>query len=725
MNDANLLALLKQSFGFDTFRPLQQEIIRYVLTGRDVFALLPTGGGKSLCYQLPALANSGLTLVISPLIALMKDQVDNLTTAGIPATFLNSTLHPDEVRKRMEGLNDGKYRLLYVAPERAMNTSFQRDIQRWKVNLIAVDEAHCVSEWGHDFRPEYRQLATLRDILPQAPLMALTATATGRVREDIVSHLRMRDPAIHVGSFNRPNLSYRVSPKTGAFQQILSLATERRGESGIVYCQSRRGTETIASRLQANGIVARPYHAGLSPEERSTNQELFIRDEIQVVCATIAFGMGVDKPNVRFVIHHDLPKNVEGYYQETGRAGRDGLPSECLLLFSAGDVTKYTRFIDEKPDPQEQKIALDQLRHMVAFSESAECRRRQLLEYFGENFSDNNCGGCDNCLNPRETFDGTAVAQKFLSCVYRIRKHSGFSVGAAHVADVLTGSSSAKVLQRGHSELSTYGIGREHNRTEWQAIARQLITHKLLEQVPPHSVLEITPPGADFLRKRETIQLTSLIQGPAAAYRSRAGDIPCDEELFTRLRDLRKKLADERNVPAYVIFSDVSLRHMARRYPETPEAFGSITGVGERKREEFGSLFVGEVLAHTREHPQQTFSEEVPAPKPPRDRSLSDSVTYSLELFQQGKSIDEIATTRKLAPNTIHSHLVRAIEAGAELPTDLFYTAEEAVKMAEAFRTAGSEGLTPVKEQLGDSISYEKLRYYRALTQQQVGATSS
>ncbi|MGI8966423.1 MAG: RecQ family ATP-dependent DNA helicase, partial [Limisphaerales bacterium] len=402
MTPVPLLPLLKQYFGFTSFRPLQEEIIRDAFAGKDTFALLPTGGGKSLCFQLPALTRDGLTLVVSPLIALMKDQVDALQASGIAATFLNSSLDANESRARLRGLHNGEFRLLYAAPERLMLSGFLSDLQRWKINLIAVDEAHCISEWGHDFRPEYRQLAELRGHFPNVPVMALTATATERVRSDIVKHLQLREPNCYVASFNRPNLIYRVLAKNKPYEQTLDFVRGRGNESGIVYCQSRKSAELVAERLNADGIKAKPYHAGLEQKERATHQELFLRDEIRVICATIAFGMGINKPNVRFVIHYDLPKNIEGYYQETGRAGRDGLPSECLLLFSAGDVVKQTQFLDEKP-AAEQKVAREQLQQMVHYAACAMCRRSELLRDFSENFGEENCGGCDNCLSPRAT----------------------------------------------------------------------------------------------------------------------------------------------------------------------------------------------------------------------------------------------------------------------------------------------------------------------------------
>ena len=488
----NLLPLLKQYFGFTSFRPLQEEIIRDALAGKDVFALLPTGGGKSLCFQLPAMAQPGLTVVVSPLIALMKDQVDGMQAGGIPATFLNSSLAQNESRARLRGLHNGEFRLLYVAPERLMLSGFLSDLQRWNVRLLAVDEAHCISEWGHDFRPEYRQLAELRQLFPETPMMALTATATERVRADIIKLLALRGPRCYVASFNRPNLTYRVLAKNKPYDQVLEFVRAQPKESGIVYCQSRKSAESVALRLNGDGVKARPYHAGLTPKERSEHQELFLRDDVRVICATIAFGMGINKPNVRFVIHYDLPKNIEGYYQETGRAGRDGLPGDCVLLFSAGDVIKQTQFIDEKPDPKEQQIAREQLQKMVHYAECSGCRRRELLAYFGEEFgapstgsanSNNesspaeavlgapNCGACDNCLSPRATFDGTLAAQKFLSCVYRIREKTRFGVGLNHVIEVLTGADTEKIRKWDHQTLSTYGIGGEHNRPHGRPLA--------------------------------------------------------------------------------------------------------------------------------------------------------------------------------------------------------------------------------------------------------------
>ncbi len=608
-SEVDLLTPLKEVFGYTAFRPQQEEIIRSTLAGRDVFALLPTGGGKSLCFQLPALARPGLTVVISPLIALMKDQVDQLQANGVPATFLNSSIGEEERKARWRGLNAREYRLLYLSPERLMagEGSILDSLVRWGTERVAVDEAHCISEWGHDFRPEYRQLATLRDRLSEVPFMALTATATTRVREDILRQLRLRDPAVFVASFNRPNLTYRVQAKSKGYQQILEFLKSRPRESGIIYCFSRAGAEGLAEKLRGDGIRALPYHAGLSQQERAANQESFLRDETRIVCATIAFGMGINKPNVRFVIHHDLPKNIEGYYQETGRAGRDGLPGECLLLFSAGDVAKQTAFIAEKTDPEEQRLAREQLTRMAHYAEDGGCRRVALLGYFGEEYPRGGCAGCDNCLNPRDTWDGTVAAQKFLSCVFRIRQKSGFNTGLNHVVAVLLGSDAEKVRQWGHDSLSTFGIGTELGRNEWGSVGRELVRLGYLRQTSePFTVVELTPEGLAALKDRRQVFLTRPMERPRPRAQ-KVGDIECDELLFEKLRQLRKTLADEHGVPPYIVFGDVSLRQMAREYPVSESEFRRISGVGERKMRDYGESFLDEIRAHLRLNDRQEF----------------------------------------------------------------------------------------------------------------------
>ena len=602
--EPDLAGLLKRFFGYETFRPLQEEVMREALAGNDTFVLMPTGGGKSLCYQLPALAKGGLTIVVSPLIALMKDQVDALEEAGVAATYLNSTLSAVESRERLAKLYNGEYRLLYVAPERLMLPEMLERLSEWRPGLIAIDEAHCISEWGHDFRPEYRQIAELRGRFPETPLMALTATATDRVREDIVSQLQLRDPRRFVASFNRANLTYRVIPRNQPLRQVLDVAKRHTGESGIVYCASRNGAESLAKRLDGQGIGAVPYHAGLDADVRAKNQEAFIRDEVQVVCATIAFGMGIDKPDVRFVIHNDLPKNIEGYYQETGRAGRDGLPADCVLLFNASDVAKQIGFIEEKTEEQEQRVARDLLQKMVHFAETSDCRRRSLLDYFSESFTDDNCGACDNCLEPRETFDGTEAAQKFLACIYRIRERSGFGFGLNHVVEVLTGADTEAIRKWGHDQVSTHGIGDEFGRDEWKAIGRELMRLGLAQLTSGRmSVVELTPEGREWLRSREPLELTRpVVAKPKSREKrirsERAGEIECDEMLFERLRELRLELAVKEGVPPYMIFGDVALREMARDCPATLAAFGLISGVGEKKKSKFGKLFISEIAAY-------------------------------------------------------------------------------------------------------------------------------
>jgi ATP-dependent DNA helicase RecQ len=630
-----LLAALKKHFGYDEFRPLQQEIMRDALAGRDVLVLMPTGGGKSLCFQLPALMRNGLTIVVSPLISLMKDQVDALQTSGIKATYLNSTLNRDEAKARWRGLHCGEYRILYVAPERLMLDTFLERALNWNIAQFAIDEAHCISEWGHDFRPEYRELNKLRKHLPDVPIMALTATATERVRADIIKQLNLRDLSCYVASFNRPNLTYRVVPKSAPYDQLLAFIRGRPNDSGIIYCASRKSTESLARNLNEDGVSAKPYHAGLTAAERTKHQESFLREDVRVITATIAFGMGINKPNVRFVVHYDLPKNLESYYQETGRAGRDGLPSECVLLFSASDVAKQLHFIDEKSE-NEARIARAQLRQMVHYAETRECRRATLLKYFGEEYPAKSetdgeyrpplqlsCDGCDNCLQPRETFDGTVHAQKFLSCVYRIHAKSGFGFGLNHVVDVLRGADTEAMRQRNHNELSTYGIGGDLRRDAWQAIGRELLRLGLIECAPGRfATLTLTQAGRDALRDRISITLTKQIDSVARDQKHRAGAIECDEALFERLRGLRRKLADERNVPAYVIFSDVSLREMARIYPTSAEEFRRVPGVGEQKLKDFAERFLTEIRGHLAANPRRTFSKDADLMFPKRRTRL-------------------------------------------------------------------------------------------------------
>jgi len=716
-NGDQLLAPLKKYFGFSSFRPLQQEIISDSLAGRDVFAVLPTGGGKSLCFQLPALVRTGLTVVASPLIALMKDQVDALQAAGVPATFLNSSLAAGESRPRLRGLHNGEFRLLYVAPERLMLSGFLEDLKKWNVALFAIDEAHCISEWGHDFRPEYRQLRTLRGIFPNVPMMALTATATTRVRDDIVAQLHLKDPKRYVASFNRPNLIYRVAAKAGAYDQILSFIRSRPKESGIIYCQARKTAEDVARKLTEDGVSALPYHAGMENSERSRNQEKFLRDETRVVCATIAFGMGINKPNVRFVIHYDLPKNIEGYYQETGRAGRDGLPGECLLLFSPGDRVRQMRFIDEKPDPREREIARSQLEQMIHYAEVANCRREFLLGYFGEQFEHTPCAACDNCMAPRAAWDGTVSAQKFLSCVYRIREKSGFNVGIQHVVEVLRGADTDKIRKFGHEKLSTYNIGSEHSRPEWSTIGRELVRLGFLHQnAEKFNVVELTEAGRAALKSRQKIMLTKAVA--AGPVEHRVGEIACDETLFERLRALRKRLADERAVPPYVIFADTTLRLMARQYPVSEQELSRVSGIGEKKMREFGQVFLQEITAHLQTNPRQMFADDsfsasATAPR----RSLTGTVRDTLQFFRQGKSVPEIARMRGVTDGTIYGHLEQALLAGEKIDVNSLVPAGAQREIAAAFARHGFFSLGVIVESLGGKYGYGECKIMRGVLQ--------
>ena len=719
MSAALLPALLKSRFGYDAFRPLQREIMEASLASRDVLAILPTGAGKSLCYQLPALARPGLTLVVSPLIALMKDQVDQLTASGVAATYLNSTLDPAENRRRIEAIQKGEIHLAYLAPERLMSGDFPATLSSWNITALAVDEAHCISEWGHDFRPEYRRLREVRAALPGVPALALTATATPRVREDILNQLQLQNPAVFLASFNRPNLNYLVEPKQDAASRIVSFLRARPEESGILYAQSRKRSEELAATLRNAGIPALCYHAGLDPAERARHQDAFLRDEIRVICATIAFGMGINKPDVRFVLHADLPKNLEAYYQETGRAGRDGLPADCLLLYSRGDVSKLLRFIDEIPTVEARQHARLQLEQMADFAERDSCRRAGLMRYFGESWPDEPCGGCDNCLQPRETWDATLEARKFLSCILRVHQSGSPPVGIRHHCDILTGSRSEKILSRQHDQLSTYGIGKDHSAAQWAEIARQLLRQGWIRcEDGPYPVVSVTREGMNLLRSGSPVQLTRLLApstSPAAAP-IRAGDIECDAELFALLRNRRKQLADAASVPPYVVFSDVTLRHMARQYPTSPTAFLAIPGVGERKLGEYGPDFIQLISEYLETNPARSFA-PLPAASPrpaPAKNTLNSTAQVTLEHFRNGQSVAEIAAARGLAMTTIENHLAQAILLGENIDPRRFYSAAEEAEIRAAFSGYQEEALKPVFEHLEGRFRYGQLRLFRA-----------
>ena len=611
MSDANPHWLLKEYFGYDAFRPLQEEIICAALKGQDVLVLMPTGGGKSICFQIPALLQEGLTVVVSPLIALMKDQVDQLHSIGAPATFLNSTLDKNETRKRLAELYSGKYKILYISPERLTLSGTKELFSKIKLERFVIDEAHCISEWGHDFRPEYRQFAELRGQYRKIPLMALTATATSRVREDIIKQLELQSPEIFTSSFDRSNLQYTVQPRQKPLQQILNVLNRNEGESGIIYCSTRKSTEEVAAQLISEGINATAYHAGMDIEQRNKNQELFIHDKIQVICATIAFGMGINKPNVRFIIHYHLPKNLEGYYQETGRAGRDGLPGECLLLYSAKDKRQQLYFVDEISEEKEQINARKLLQQMTHYAESKECRRKIILKYFGEIYDKEKCNNCDNCLTPKKTFNGTEAALKFLACIYRIDESNSqygrtISFGINHIVDIIKGTKNKKIKQFGHEKLSTYGIGSEFNKEGWKMIGNELVQLGFVFQATGRMpVIELTGMGGEWLKdgkERKPIELTYPITiKKEKNTKSYAGGISTDTynaELFQTLKTLRRKLANEKSVPVYIIFSEKTLKEMSASCPKDLSEFELINGVGAKKLEEFGEIFTKEIQLH-------------------------------------------------------------------------------------------------------------------------------
>jgi ATP-dependent DNA helicase RecQ len=622
--------LLREVFGFAEYRPHQEQIVDHLVAGGDAFVLMPTGGGKSLCYQLPSMVRPGTGVVVSPLISLMKDQVDALRAAGVNAAAYNSSLEEDEARSVLRALHAGELDLLYVAPETLMTASFLARLQGLHgdhpderpagagVALFAIDEAHCVSQWGHDFRPEYVQLGQLRQLFPGVPILACTATADPETRDDVRLRLGLQDAAVYVTGFDRPNIRYTVVEKREPLHQLTQFLAGHQGESGIVYCLSRKRTEEVAEKLRAHGVDAAAYHAGLPADERRRVQEAFARDEVLVVVATVAFGLGIDKSNVRFVVHYDLPKSVESYYQETGRSGRDGLPAEALLLFGLGDAAVVRSLIEgggrsassgDERDPDRVRIEIHKLNTMVGYADGLSCRREALLGYFGEPYPAP-CGNCDICLEPPETFDATEQARMALSCVYRLWERDGFGYGVGYVIDVLRGSENEKILSRGHGALSTYGIGAEFSRDHWQSLIRQLIHRGFLAQdIARFSALRLTEAARPLLRGDEPLVLAvprtrvpTKKQRLRAAREGRAAELaglPVDEDLYEALRRLRKRLADEQNVPAYVVFSDATLAEMAARKPGTYAELLEVNGVGKSKLERYGDAFLAVVAEHS------------------------------------------------------------------------------------------------------------------------------
>jgi ATP-dependent DNA helicase RecQ len=721
---------LKHYFGYDEFRSGQREIITTALANRDLLVVMPTGGGKSLCFQLPALLKQGVTIVVSPLIALMQDQVQLLANNGIPATFLNSSISTEERRDRAAAIYNGEIKLLYLAPERLNQefiSNFLVDLhQEVGIASFAIDEAHCVSEWGHDFRPDYRKLSQLRHHFPKVPWLGLTATATDRVRLDIIKQLDLRDPDIHVASFNRPNLYYEVRRKTTTpYKELLAQVKQSKG-AGIIYCLSRKKVDELTAKLQHDGIKVVPYHAGLDSQTRTDNQNSFIRDDVRVIVATVAFGMGINKPDVRFVIHYDLPRNIEGYYQESGRAGRDGEPAHCTLYFGMGDIKTIEYLIAQKIDretgmalEEEQRIATQQLRRVINYAEATECRRIIQLGYFGESFP-GNCDNCDNCKYPRPISDWTIESQKLLSCVYRFsERHHGRTFGLAHTIDVLRGSKNDKVLKNGHDTLSTYGIGKDRTVDEWRMLGRSLIHQGLVDETSDgYSVLTLNAASWEILKSQRKVEIAISPVKATAQIDDISTNTAEIQTLYNRLQKLRKQYADANKVPPYAIFADSSLRLMAQQQPQTLAQFAQISGVGARKLAQYGEMFTGEIRAFRAESglSVQTESDPTPPlnPAPPRKSDVSQTHLETLDLDRRGLSVAEIATKRSMRETTIFDHLVKLMECGYEVTIDRIVPLEKAAAIEQAINTVGAERLTPIKEHLGDDYSYEEIKLVRA-----------
>jgi len=706
--------ILKQVFGYDEFRPLQSEIIANVLNRHDTLVIMPTGGGKSLCYQIPGLLFPGLTIVVSPLISLMKDQVEQLIQAGAPAAFLNSSLSLEEYRRTVQAVKDRTVKLLYMAPEALLRPNMLTLLSSLNIDCLTIDEAHCISEWGHDFRPEYRQIAEVRGRFPDAVCVALTATATPRVREDIKTSLGFRDSNEFVGSFNRENLFIRVARKIDPLSQTIEFIEEFPGQSGIIYCFSRRQVDDLSEILALRGYSVRPYHAGMSDADRNENQERFIKDDVQLMVATIAFGMGIDKPNVRFVVHYDLPKNMEGYYQEIGRAGRDGLPAHCLLLFSYADIQKIKHFINQK-NSHEQRIANIHLNAFLGFIETEMCRRIPLLDYFGESYTQKNCGACDNCLtDEKDLTDITIPAQKFLSCV----KRTGERFGAGHIIDVLRGSKAKKVLRLGHDKLSTYGVGQEYSRKEWFHLSRQFIQKKLLLQDMEFGGLSLTDKAWKVMRGEEKVlgRLDEQRAEPAIQE-----DRDYDKALFDLLEKERKRLADASNVPPHVIFPDRTLMEMATFFPQSKTSLMTIHGVGAVKLDTYGPLFMDIIGEYCKAHGIKETGRNTPQPHVRRPVSTAKKLYHMIGgLFNAGASVTQIMERFNIKQGTVIDHLYTYAQEGHELAesADAFLSMstlapEEKKAVLKRFEDLGCYRLRPVFDAFDGAVDYEELKILR------------
>jgi len=703
---------LQKYFGYSEFRHEQEAIIQHVLNGQDVLALMPTGGGKSLCYQLPAVLLNGLTIVISPLIALMKDQVDSLNVAGIPAAFLNSTQNPNEQARIIEKLNSNHIKLLYLAPERLFGSGnklvdFLKSLPV-AVAQIAIDEAHCISHWGHDFRPEYLMLAGLKNEFPDIPVIALTATADKLTKKDILEKLNLKNPAIFISSFNRANITYRVSPKKHSFVQLLGFLEDRKDESGIIYCLSRKSTEALAADLRDEGYLAQAYHAGLDNTVKAKNQEAFLRDDVKIIVATIAFGMGINKSNVRYVVHMDMPKNIEGYYQETGRAGRDGLPSSALLFYSPGDAIKLKSFVSVENDPEQTRIMLSKLYDMAKYCQLPTCRRQYLLNYFDEQAPDH-CGSCDVCLSEITKFDGTLIAQKALSAVSRMKER----FGSTYVIDFLRGSKNEKIRGE-HKELKTYGVGADISKTDWQRYLRELIALGYLRVTDTeYPVLNLTAKSEAVLKGLQKVELIAtqiMEERPTEA-------LPFENDLLNILKNTRRDIALQENVPAYIILSDAALVEMATYLPQSLDELRFISGFGDIKLARYGRAFLAPVKTYANE---RGLASKMGQKSKKRERRVraeraasvprnSDTRLVSLNLYRQGKSIADIATERGLSVSTVESHLSYFVQSG-DMDVLAMVAEEKIPAIKDAVESYGADRLAPLKEILGADFSYGEIK---------------
>ncbi len=715
---------LNNVFGFNTFLPDQEDIIRNILESRDVFAVLPTGGGKSLCYQLPAKMLEGTAVVISPLISLMKDQVDAVRENGICAAYFNSSLNPDEKSAVYRSLRSGALDLLYIAPERFVMPHFLEEIKGLAISLFAVDEAHCISEWGHDFRPDYLSLEGITALFPHTPVAAFTATATPRVQDDIIVKLGLRSPFVVRASFNRQNLFYRVERKEKVEFQILDFIRGHEGDAGIVYRTTRDSVVKLACFLEEHGVRAIPYHAGMSSESRKKNQEAFNKDEAAVMVATIAFGMGIDKSNVRYVIHADLPKNVESYYQETGRAGRDGERADCVLYFGRGDIPKLKYFIDKLADHGERATATEKLYGMVRYASHNVCRRRFLLEYFGECYTAENCGACDICAGEAEKTDITLDARILLSAMLR----TGQRFGIRYIVDLVVGADTRRIRERGHDTIETFGAGSHKDRQYWHFLINELLVQDaVIREGDEYPVLKMTKKGADILYGRQRIAALKRAQARKKRSGMREGDFAFaahdegDEGLFEKLRTLRRKLAEEQNVPPYIIFSDKTLHEMCRYFPTTPAALQKINGVGEVKAGRYGACFTREIEAYLKQNPAVRVPENEPSFFRDADLKLKKekgkTVQKTLDLFLKGLSIGQIAKIRGLAASTVAGHLEQVIREGKDIDISRLVSHEKQKAIKASFEALGTWKLTPVVEHLNGSVNYEEARFIRALLQ--------